>query len=364
MAQPKQERLAELQASVEARLKRYDERDLANYQEAVAGGKELIEIRAILAETKYGEWGRWLNSVFIKSRSTAYDWIEVAEGQEDLSSAGQTPTSVREAKALIGQLRAKGDDRPSNPEPLPAAILRQHDVVLLGRHVLICGDASVMKVGMGLAGKGRPRLLVTDPPYGIQIDAWDVQSDWREVWDRYPGDAGYVFFEATLADEVLAGLKAAGFKIVDDMVWRKTWGHKVGSLLHRHEMIYLVTFGGKPFPRGEGSPAARLCAAVRAARQGTESCWRPSDAEADEAPEDADRGSQRGRRRGDRSILRGRRDPPRGRECRPDLSGHREGAGALRHHRRAVAGRDEAAGDAVAGRARSDPVQRATARRR
>jgi hypothetical protein len=253
MAQPGHNRLAELDGLIRKDLDALDRLGAAMVRRSMNLGDHLIEAKS-LARRRFGVWLRERNieerdaqrhMARAKYREAVEDFIAKSDSLSDLTLSA--------VDAEIARLRIK------KPKTIPAPsddppVLRQHDVLLLGRHILICGDASVMKVGMGLAGKGRPRLLVTDPPYGIQIDDWDTQADWREVWTRYPGDAGFVFFEATVADEVLAGLKAAGFKIVDDMVWRKPYGHKVGSLKHRHEMIYLVTREGKPFPWAKGHP--------------------------------------------------------------------------------------------------------------
>jgi hypothetical protein len=246
-------RLAELDVLVRKDLNALDRLGVATVRRSMRLGDHLIEAKS-LARRRFGVWLRERNieerdaqrhMARARFRRAIEDFMAKSDSLSDLTLSA--------VDAEIARLRFK------KPKPIPTRsdeppVLRLHDVVMLGRHILICGDASVMKVGMGLSGKGRPRLLVTDPPYGIQIDDWDTQADWREVWMRYPGDAGFVFFEATVADEVLAGLKAAGFQIVDDMVWQKTWGHKVGSLKHRHEMIYLVTREGRPFPWAKDHP--------------------------------------------------------------------------------------------------------------
>jgi DNA modification methylase len=56
------------------------------------------------------------------------------------------------------------------PEPPPEPITRSGDVWLLGRHRLVCGDAT-SEVDMSLAlGGVKPAMVLTDPPYGMSLD--------------------------------------------------------------------------------------------------------------------------------------------------------------------------------------------------
>ena len=68
------------------------------------------------------------------------------------------------------------------PEPPPEPVTQPGDVWLMGRHRLLCGDAtSGVDVALALAGV-RPHLMVTDPPYGVNYD-----PDWRNRADRANG---------------------------------------------------------------------------------------------------------------------------------------------------------------------------------
>src|SRR6266481_2786872 len=60
--------------------------------------------------------------------------------------------------------------------PLPeVATSRTGDLWLLGEHRLLCGDATSPEAVDRLLGHHKPFLLVTDPPYGIELD-----SEWRD----------------------------------------------------------------------------------------------------------------------------------------------------------------------------------------
>lgn len=124
------------------------------------------------------------------------------------------------------------------------------DVWQLGKHRLMCGDATdAAAVERLLAGVG-PHLMVTDPPYGVNYDAnWrngrvdkngqvkgkvgrggraigkvtnDNRADWRDAWGLFPGDVAYVWHGAMQADVVKEGLTASGFDIRAQIIWAKS----------------------------------------------------------------------------------------------------------------------------------------------
>jgi DNA modification methylase len=68
------------------------------------------------------------------------------------------------------------------PEPNAADVyVRPGDLWLLGEHRLLCGDATDADDVARLLDGAQPRLLATDPPYGVQLD-----QTWRD--GVYNGD--------------------------------------------------------------------------------------------------------------------------------------------------------------------------------
>jgi DNA modification methylase len=144
----------------------------------------------------------------------------------------------------IGKLLLDTGGGLTDPDAVPpvpeAPITRTGDVWQLGRHRLICGDATdAGTVERVLAGV-RPHLMVTDPPYGVDYDpAWrnqalsgsntartgkvlnDHRADWREAWALFPGDVAYVWHGALHATTVAESLVACGFDIRAQIVWAK-----------------------------------------------------------------------------------------------------------------------------------------------
>jgi len=68
------------------------------------------------------------------------------------------------------------DEEALAPPPLPeVAVSQVGDLWLLGQHRVLCGDATNGEAVARLLGGRSPLLLVTDPPYGIELD-----SEWRD----------------------------------------------------------------------------------------------------------------------------------------------------------------------------------------
>jgi len=150
-------------------------------------------------------------------------------------------------------------DVPENPVTLPG------DIWLMGRHRLICGDATDGMVVSRLLEGIRPHLMTTDPPYGVEYDpSWrnragisrtgrvgkvlnDHRADWRDAWALFPGDVAYVWHGALHATTVADGLTACGFSIRAQIIWAKdrlVMGR--GHYHWQHEPCwYAVRDGGK-----------------------------------------------------------------------------------------------------------------------
>lgn len=120
------------------------------------------------------------------------------------------------------------------------------DLWQLGRHRLVCGDATDPLVLARLWDPAaRPVLCVTDPPYGVEYDpAWraklsdtgqmsdgartglvknDDRADWSEVWAICDCDVIYAWCAAG-DPQIQAGLALtkAKYQIRASIIWRKT----------------------------------------------------------------------------------------------------------------------------------------------
>lgn len=126
------------------------------------------------------------------------------------------------------------------PEVAEAAVSVPGDLWVLGKHRLICGDATSADTVSALLGDVKPHLMVTDPPYGVEYDpAWraragvnkntsklgkvlnDDRADWREAWALFPGSVAYVWHAGKFAGEVQRSLEACDFEIRAQIIWAK-----------------------------------------------------------------------------------------------------------------------------------------------
>lgn len=123
-------------------------------------------------------------------------------------------------------------------EPGPTDIVRG-ELFVLGRHRLLCGDATSAGDVTRLLDGAEPVLMVTDPPYGVSYDpAWrhrvnpqqrtavgrvmnDDRAEWTAAWQLFPGAIAYVWHAALKAPTVAADLETAGFKIRSQIIWQK-----------------------------------------------------------------------------------------------------------------------------------------------
>ena len=163
---------------------------------------------------------------------------ELTELQEFAFNVDLLGFEMGELERLLGsdaELEGE-DDVPAAPA---TQVSRAGDLWLLGRHRLLCGDATCASDVARLLGDVRPHLMVTDPPYGVEYDpAWrnesgasqtrrtgkvlnDDRANWREAWALFPGEVAYVWHGALHAGTVAASLLATGFEIRSQIIWSK-----------------------------------------------------------------------------------------------------------------------------------------------
>jgi DNA modification methylase len=166
--------------------------------------------------------------------------LELSDLQEAGFNLGLTGFDDGELRSLLEDGPAAGlTDEDAAPEVPETAITRPGDLILLGDHRLLCGDATKPDDVARLLGGVQPHLMVTDPPYGVDYDpAWrneagvsvtkrtgkvanDDRADWRDAWTLFPGDTVYVWHGAIHSTTVAESLIACGFDIRAQIVWSK-----------------------------------------------------------------------------------------------------------------------------------------------
>ncbi|HRD76268.1 MAG TPA: site-specific DNA-methyltransferase [Hyphomicrobiaceae bacterium] len=168
---------------------------------------------------------------------------EVARLKEDgvdLELLGFPEDELDRLLAGLDGEKGGNEDEDVVPEPPETPISRPGDLWILGRHRLLCGDATCASDVARLVGDVRPHLMVTDPPYGVDYDpSWrndagvsatartgrvsnDDRADWREAWALFPGDVAYVWHAGVHARTVAESLDASGFPIRSQIIWSKS----------------------------------------------------------------------------------------------------------------------------------------------
>jgi hypothetical protein len=160
-------------------------------------------------------------------------------------------------------------------------VTRTGDLWLCGPHRVLCGDATDPEVVSRLLGVDKPFLMVTDPPYGIELDSeWrdraglngrgpseprymkhrtkghrettisgDTRADWSEAFALVPSlQVAYVWHASKFTCEVLAGLLRIGFLLHQQIIWDK--GRAVLTRTHywfQHEPCWYVRKKNAPW---------------------------------------------------------------------------------------------------------------------
>jgi DNA modification methylase len=154
------------------------------------------------------------------------------------------------------------------PKPPKNPVTRSGDLWILGDHGLLCGDSTKPADVARLLDGAKPRLMVTDPPYGVDYDPhWrteaakkglltfaprregkvrnDDRVDWREAWRLFPGDVAYVWHAGVFAAATGSHIEEAGFEIRSQIIWRKpTFPISRGHYHWQHEPCWYAVRRG------------------------------------------------------------------------------------------------------------------------
>jgi DNA modification methylase len=190
-------------------------------------------------------WADWDDELL------ALELQELNEADYDLSHTG---FDQRELDALLSG--PEDDAAADAAPPLPASpVSRLDDLWLCGGHRVLCADCTSADAVARLLCERKPFLMVTDPPYSVELNPhWrqdaglqnntrqsgkvtnDDRADWTPAWKLFPGDVFYVWHAGIHASVVAASLALADFEIRAQLIWKKQrfvisrgayhWGHE------------------------------------------------------------------------------------------------------------------------------------------
>lgn len=153
------------------------------------------------------------------------------------------------------------------PEAPADPVTKAGDLWILGEHRLLCGDSTKAEDVGRLLGDRKPFLMVTDPPYGVNLDqSWrdaalgdkamrpgnaskvenDERADWTEAWAIFPGDVAYIWHADKFTDVVMQSLRNVKFEPVQQIIWNKSVMIMGRSDYHfKHEPCWYAVRKGK-----------------------------------------------------------------------------------------------------------------------
>jgi hypothetical protein len=235
-------------------------------------------------------WASWDDELL------ALELQELNEADFDLSLAGFDPGEI---DALL--VDPEDDEKANAAPPLPEnPVSSSGDLWVCGNHRVLCGDSTSTEAVARLLGDRKPLLLVTDPPYGIQLDSeWrdraglnggdfgskrtkaskarvaadpqyhaepsymkhrteghtetaisgDTKADWSDAFELVPSlQIAYVWHASIFTREVLNGLLRIGFLYPQQIIWNK--GRTVLTRTHywyQHEPCWYVRKKNAPW---------------------------------------------------------------------------------------------------------------------
>ena len=193
-------------------------------------------------------WAEWDDELL------SLELQELAAADFDLSLTGFDPRELEDLLTLPDH-----DEQADVAPPLPDnPVSRPGDLWLCGnrrnQHRVLCGDATSPEAVARLLGDRKPFLMITDPPYGIELDSeWrdraglngcgpaeesymkhrtaghtettisgDTRADWSEAFALVPSlQIAYVWHASVFTREVLDGLLRIGFLHHQQIIWDK-----------------------------------------------------------------------------------------------------------------------------------------------
>lgn len=226
-------------------------------------------LHILLADNRTSDLGDYDNEELL----SLLQEIQLGEGLEG------TGYSMKDMNALIKDI---GENKRENSKEDPAALnpsqkyldkwkTSRDQVWQVGRHRLMCGSSTIKENVELLLNGAKPRLMVTDPPYGVNYDPlWrdkaaadgkivgggarrrgtvqnDDKADWTEAWELAPSDVAYIWHSQLHHVTVVESVIRAGFEQRSTIIWSKQ-GFVIsrGHYHWQHEpCLYAVKKGSK-----------------------------------------------------------------------------------------------------------------------
>lgn len=185
---------------------------------------------------------------FLVADNAIANWSELDLGAINLDITNLGPEfdldmlGLKDFKLDVSELDPQCDED-EVPEARPDPKVVRGEVYILGNHRLMCGDSTMIDDVEKLMNGEKPLLMVTDPPYGVNLDqSWrdkalgdkalgkgnanlvanDDRADWYDVWAISNAQVAYVWHASAFSDVVMDSLRRAGFEVKQQIIWNKS----------------------------------------------------------------------------------------------------------------------------------------------
>lgn len=205
-----------------------------------------------LADNRLGEIAEWNKQDLTQIMSGfSFEDLEVAGWDEkDLELMGHQLIRDNE----VADVEVEENDVEQRVSP--------GDVWKCGRHMLVCGDSEDVGTWAKLTIPEGPRMMITDPPYGVNYDAswrekqWhgaravgkvtnDDRASWKDVYALSKADVAYVWCADKQILTLLEELSSLSYELRALIMWKKSkFAISRGHYHHGHEpCLYSVRKG-------------------------------------------------------------------------------------------------------------------------
>jgi len=177
----------------------------------------------------------------------------------DLAVIGFSDEELRELLADQDEPTPGLTDEDAVPEPPERPVTAAGDLWVLGKHRVLCGDATDLQAVQSLVESAHADLVFTDPPYNVDYEGYTadkltIKGDRMKPaeFDRFlhgafasyratvkPGASLYVCHASSVQREFQNALESTGFDVRCQIIWAKNtfaWGH--GRYKFQHEPIF------------------------------------------------------------------------------------------------------------------------------
>lgn len=194
---------------------------------------------------------------------------ELRAGGADLKLTGFTEAEILDVISSHTKPRDGRTDPDAVPAPLPNALTEPADLIILGRHRLLCGDSALRPDLERLLAGASVQLVNTDPPYNVNAQPRYVKKaereklrprdreilndsmpdgDFEKLLQRWfgsialalePGRSFYIWGGSKNLERFPSALVQAGLHYSQLIIWDKQWP-VVGrsDFMGQHEVAY------------------------------------------------------------------------------------------------------------------------------